>query len=89
MLWSPLDKETKYKAKNTVDVPIYRAADYVGAQATVWLGAIGVTAAGMMAVGAVLAALWGVVGLWLGRRFETGAAARGHVATPVAQESKA
>jgi len=88
MLWSPLDKETKYKAKNTVDVPIYRAADYVGAQATVWLGALGVTAAGVMAVGAALAALWGVVGWWLGRRFETDAA-RERIATRTAQESRA
>jgi AAA family ATP:ADP antiporter len=89
MLWSPLDKETKYKAKNTVDVPIYRAADYLGAQANVALGALGVTAAGMMVVGAVLAALWGAVGWWLGRRFEANARERSHVARPVAQESKA
>jgi AAA family ATP:ADP antiporter len=73
MLWSPLDKETKYKAKNTIDVPVYRVADYLGGQATVALGAIGVAAGGMMAVGAVIAALWGLVGWWLGRRFEGGA----------------
>jgi AAA family ATP:ADP antiporter len=24
MLWSPLDRATNYKAKNTVDVPVYR-----------------------------------------------------------------
>jgi hypothetical protein len=29
---------------------------------------------GMMLVGAGIAALWGVVGWWLGRRFESGAA---------------
>ena len=29
MLWSPLDRETKYKAKNTIDVPVYRGADTV------------------------------------------------------------
>jgi hypothetical protein len=32
MLWSPRTKETKYKAKNFVDVPVYRGADAVVAQ---------------------------------------------------------
>jgi AAA family ATP:ADP antiporter len=73
MLWSPLDKETKYKAKSTLDVPVYRVADYVGGQATVGLEKIGVAASGVMIVGAVVAAIWGVVGWWLGRRFEGGA----------------
>ncbi len=73
MLWSPLDKETKYKAKNTLDVPVYRVADYIGGQATVGLEKVGVTAVGVMIVGAVIAAVWGVVGWWLGRRFEGGA----------------
>jgi AAA family ATP:ADP antiporter len=88
MLWSPLDKETKYKAKNTVDVPIYRGADYIGAQANVALEALGMTASGIMVVGAGLAALWGVVGWWLGRRFETDAAERHRIAAR-AQESRA
>ena len=89
MLWSPLDKETKYKAKNTVDVPIYRGADYIGAQTNVALEGLGMTASGIMIVGAALAALWGVVGWWLGRRYESGATERGRIATRVAQESKA
>jgi AAA family ATP:ADP antiporter len=73
MLWSPLDKETKYKAKNTLDVPVYRIADYIGGQATVGLEKVGVAAAGMMIVGSLIAAAWGLVGWWLGRRFEGGA----------------
>ena len=89
MLWSPLDKETKYKAKNTVDVPIYRGADYIGAQTNVALEGLGMTASGIMIVGASLAALWSVVGWWLGRRYESGATERGRIATRVAQESKA
>jgi AAA family ATP:ADP antiporter len=74
MLWSPLDKETKYKAKSTIDVPVYRGADYVGGQVTVALTSVGVSPNGMMAVGAVIAAAWAVVGWWLGRKFEGGAA---------------
>jgi AAA family ATP:ADP antiporter len=87
MLWSPLDKETKYKAKSTLDVPVYRVADYIGGQATVGLEKIGVAAAGVMVVGAVVAAVWGVVGWWLGRRFEGGAKTPERVAHAAAQES--
>jgi AAA family ATP:ADP antiporter len=72
MLWSPLDKESKYKAKSTVDVPVYRGADAISAQVNSAVTNAGVTASGVMILGAVVAALWGVVGWWLGRRFESG-----------------
>jgi AAA family ATP:ADP antiporter len=87
MLWSRLDKETKYKAKNTIDVPVYRVADYIGGQVTVGLEKLGVAAAGVMVVGAVVAALWAVVGWWLGRRFEGPRVEP--AAEPAAQGSKA
>jgi ATP:ADP antiporter, AAA family len=74
MLWSPLDKETKYKAKSTVDVPVYRGADYVVAQAQNAISSAGMSASGVMVIAAGVAALWGVVGWWLGSRFERGAA---------------
>ncbi len=70
MLYSPLDKETKYKAKNVNDVPVYRGADALAAQVNSALGAAGVGAAVVAMLGAAAAALWGVVGWWLGRRFE-------------------
>jgi hypothetical protein len=41
-----------------------------------------------MVVGAGLAAVWAVVGWWLGRRFETDAAERHRIAAR-AQESRA
>ena len=87
MLWSRLDKETKYKAKNTIDVPVYRVADYIGGQATVGLEKLGMAAAGVMVVGSVVAAVWGLVGWWLGRRFEGPVSER--AAPAAAQESKA
>lgn len=70
MLYSPLDKETKYKAKNVNDVPVYRGADALAAQVNSALGAAGVAASGVAMLGAVVAAVWGIVGWWLGRRFE-------------------
>jgi AAA family ATP:ADP antiporter len=71
MLYSPLDKETKYKAKNVNDVPVYRGADALAAQANSALAAAGFVPAAVALLGAGAAALWGVVGWWLGRRFET------------------
>ena len=56
MLWSPLDKETKYKAKNTIDVPVYRGADYVIAQAQSAISSSRRHGVGIMIVGAVVAA---------------------------------
>ncbi|PZN26607.1 MAG: MFS transporter, partial [Proteobacteria bacterium] len=70
MLWSPLDRETKYKAKSTVDVPVYRGADLLAAQANSALTAAGIGGGGVALIGAVAAACWGLVGWWLGRRYE-------------------
>ena len=73
MLWSPLDRETKYKAKNTVDVPVYRGADALSAQVNNLVAGFG--AGSVALLGAGVAALWAMTGYWLGRRFERGAVA--------------
>jgi AAA family ATP:ADP antiporter len=89
MLWSPLDKETKYKAKNTVDVPVYRGADALSAQLDKALNAAGFTPAALALVGAGVAAVWAAIGWWLGRRFEVQATVKETTATGgVLQDSK-
>ena len=70
MLWSRLDTETKYKAKNFIDVPVYRFADAVVAQLQDGLKAGGMTPAQAALLGAGVAAVWGVNGWWLGRRYD-------------------
>lgn len=75
MLFAPLDKETKYKAKNLIDVPVYRGADALSAQVNSAIGAAGIGAASVALLGAGVAAAWGLTGWWLGRRFEANAAA--------------
>jgi ATP:ADP antiporter, AAA family len=70
MLWSPLDKETKYKAKSTVDVPVYRGADAIAAQVNKAVEAAGVGPAAIAMMGAGIALIWAAVGWWLGRRCE-------------------
>ncbi len=68
MLWSTLDTETKYKAKSFIDVPVYRAADYVGAQAKTAIEALGTSPGATALIGAAVAAAWAVNGWLLGSR---------------------
>jgi AAA family ATP:ADP antiporter len=71
MLFSLLDNETKYKAKNLIDVPVYRGGDALAAQVGDLMEK-GLSNAGVALVGAGLAAAWAVNGWWLGRRLATG-----------------
>jgi AAA family ATP:ADP antiporter len=71
MLFSLLDNETKYKAKNLIDVPVYRGGDALAAQVGDLMEK-GLSNAGVALVGAGLAAAWAVNGWWLGRRQATG-----------------
>ena len=67
MLFGRLDTETKYKAKNTIDVPVYRGADMLVAQVKNALENAGLTAAGAAFIGAGAAAMWAANAWWLGR----------------------
>ena len=70
MLWSRLDTETKYKAKNFIDVPVYRFSDAVVAQLQDGLKAGGMSPAQGALLGAGVAAMWAANGWWLGRRYD-------------------
>jgi ATP:ADP antiporter, AAA family len=87
MLYSPLDNETRYKAKNVNDVPVYRGADALAAQVNNGIVSAGVGAGVVALLGAVVAAVWALVGWWLGRRFESGRAASDPPA-PLAQAER-
>lgn len=69
MLWAPLDKETKYKAKNTVDVPVYRGSDAIVAQINKAMEGAGFGPSLIATIGAGVALLWAVLGLWLGKNY--------------------
>ena len=69
MLFSRVDHETKYKAKNFIDVTVYRGADALGAQISNAIRAAGGSPALM---GALFALAWAVNGAWLGRRRDHG-----------------
>jgi ATP:ADP antiporter, AAA family len=73
MLWTPMSKETKYKAKNFVDVPVYRGADAAVAQLQRAIEGAGFGVQTVALLGALAAVLWAVNGWWLGRRYDSAA----------------
>lgn len=67
LLFVPLAREDKYKAKNVIDTFVYRAGDQLGAWSSALLTALGAGVAGLAFLAAPLAALWLLLALWLGR----------------------
>jgi AAA family ATP:ADP antiporter len=70
ILFTSVDTETKYKAKNFIDVVVYRGGDALSAQVRGGLKASDISSAALALVGAGLALVWAVVGWWLARRHE-------------------
>ncbi len=70
MLFTVVDPETKYKAKNVIDTAVYRAGDAVSAWVKTGIDAISGHAATVALAGAGLALGWAWLGWWLGRRHE-------------------
>lgn len=79
MLFSRVDTETKYKAKNAIDVPVYRGGDALIAQVDSVLSNAGMSAASLAAIGAGTAAAWAVNGVILGKAAK--ARGEGHAAS--------
>ncbi|MSR20474.1 MAG: MFS transporter [Gemmatimonadetes bacterium] len=67
MLFSRVDTETKYKAKNAIDVPVYRGGDALIAQVDSRLDGAGMSPANIALIGAGAAVLWAVNGIVVGR----------------------
>ncbi len=75
MLYTTVDRESKYKAKNINDTLVYRSSDYVMAKSqeaivSTW----SVSLSGMALVGAGIAATWAAIAWALGRAHERTAA---------------
>ncbi len=69
MLFTHVDQETRFKAKQVIDVVVYRGGDvFWGWAFTGLTQIIGLGIAGIALVGGVIAALWAAVGLYLGKR---------------------
>ena len=71
MLYTTVDRESKYKAKNVNDTLVYRTSDFVFAKAQVAIEAtIQAGLAGMALFGAGVASLWALAAFGLGRAHE-------------------
>jgi AAA family ATP:ADP antiporter len=71
ILFTRVDRETRFKAKTVIDIVAYRGGDMLMA----WLftgltQGLGLGLAAVAVVGAGIAALWSLVGIYLGRWFE-------------------
>ena len=75
VLFTRVDREARFKAKPVIDIVAYRGGDMLMA----WLftgltQGLGLGLAAVAVVGAGIAALWSMVGIYLGRWFERGEA---------------
>jgi AAA family ATP:ADP antiporter len=85
MLFTVVSEDERYKAKPVIDICVYRGGDMV----TAWFHTglkevLALSTSGVALVAAVIAVLWAIVGLTLGRMFQRSAAS---AAEPVTQES--
>jgi len=70
MLFTNVDRETRFKAKPVVDVAVYRGGDALSSIAFAGLtDGVGLGIAAMAAIGAGIAAVWATAGVYLGRVF--------------------
>jgi ATP:ADP antiporter, AAA family len=72
ILFTVVDREAKYKAKNFIDTVVYRTGDAAGGWAFAGLKALGLALAGIAIVAVPLAVLWLVVSVLLGRHAAMG-----------------
>lgn len=68
LLYTVVDRETKYKAKNALDTLVYRGGDALAGWLFSGLKAIGLSFATIAWIAVPLALAWAAVALWLGRR---------------------
>ena len=70
MLFTAVDRETRFKAKPVIDIVVYRGGDAISGIAFAGLtDGVGLGLGAMAAVGAGIAACWAWVGRYLGRMF--------------------
>lgn len=70
MLFTHVDRETRFKAKPVIDIVAYRGGDVIMGWAFTGLTqGLGLGLGAVAGVGAIIAALWACVGIYLGRWF--------------------
>lgn len=70
MLFTIVDRETRFKAKPVIDIVLYRGGDMITAWAfTLLTAVVGLGLGAVAAIGAVIAVVWSFVGAYLGRSY--------------------
>ena len=67
-LFTIVSRDQKYKAKSFIDTFVYRGGDMLGASVFGVLSGLGLGLSGIALVAVPPAALWGVIGIFLGRK---------------------
>ena len=67
-LFTVVSREDKYKSKAVTDTFVYRGGDVIGAWTEAGVRSLGMALVGLASVAVPLAAVWAVLGLWLGRQ---------------------
>jgi len=67
MLFTVVGREARYKAKSVIDTVVYRGGDALSGWAFAGLTAAGLGLSAIAWIGVPLAAIWLLVGVWLGR----------------------
>lgn len=89
MLFTIVDPESKYKAKNVIDTVVYRGGDMTSAWMITGLSqGLGYGFAGIAAVAAAAAALWSLVAVSLGRSYDRRNAADDELAATMSKASE-
>jgi|TARA_B100001750_G_scaffold84181_1_gene66559 AAA family ATP:ADP antiporter len=71
MLFTTVDRESRFKAKSVIDVVIYRGADVSWGWAyTSLTQLLGFGLAGIAVIGALIASIWSLLAVYLGRNFD-------------------
>ncbi|MFL2547513.1 MAG: NTP/NDP exchange transporter [Candidatus Rariloculaceae bacterium] len=72
MLFTHVDRETRFKSKPVIDVAVYRGGDALSSLAFAGLtDGIGLGIAAMAGIGAGIAAVWAAAGVYIGRVFSS------------------
>jgi ATP:ADP antiporter, AAA family len=67
MLYSVVSREAKYKAKNFVETAVWRLSDVIAVWTARFLSGLGLS--GMALVCVPIAAVWGLLVIWIGREY--------------------
>lgn len=71
MLYTRVTREERFKTKPVIDIVVYRGGDAISGTLFAFLtDGIGLGLAAVALVGSAIAAAWGGVGVWLGKKFD-------------------